>query len=137
VTIAWNLLGFHVLDPLPKGRIFYAEYCRDHSLAALVALRTEAGGRRHVVHVNNAKAHTAQKWIAFCTEHGLRSATHPAYSPDLAPSDFVLFGNVKNCLQGMVFALHKEALAAKCEIVTGIPKETLHRVFDHWMEGLE
>jgi hypothetical protein len=31
-----------MLDALPKGRIFDAEYCHDNSFAALVALRTEA-----------------------------------------------------------------------------------------------
>jgi len=30
--------------------------------------------------------------------------THPPYSPDLAPSDFYLFGRLKSDLQGMRFA---------------------------------
>ena len=30
--------------------------------------------------------------------------THPRYSPDLAPSDFYLFGRLKTELQGMQFA---------------------------------
>jgi hypothetical protein len=30
--------------------------------------------------------------------------THPQYSPDLAPSDFYLFGRLKSDLQGMRFA---------------------------------
>jgi histone-lysine N-methyltransferase SETMAR len=29
--------------------------------------------------------------------------THPLYSPDLAPSDFYLFGRLKSGLQGMRF----------------------------------
>jgi hypothetical protein len=34
----------------------------------------------------------------------LVSSPHPPYSPDLAPSDFYLFGKVKNLLTGKKFA---------------------------------
>jgi hypothetical protein len=37
----------------------------------------------------------------------------------------------------MAFASHEELLTATGEIVTEIPKETLHRVFDYWMERLK
>jgi hypothetical protein len=43
VTIALNPLGFHVLDVLPKGRTFDAEYYRDNTLTALVSVRPEGG----------------------------------------------------------------------------------------------
>jgi hypothetical protein len=74
---------------------------------------------------------------AFCAENGLGLATHPPYSLDLAPSDLFLFGHVKHCLQGMAFTSQEEVFTVIGEIVTDIPKETLHRVFDHWMERLE
>jgi hypothetical protein len=35
VTIAWNPLGFHLLDTLPKGNTFNAEYCRVNLLTEL------------------------------------------------------------------------------------------------------
>jgi hypothetical protein len=37
----------------------------------------------------------------------------------------------------MEFASHEEVFTAIGEIVTDIPKEVLHLVFDHWMERLE
>jgi hypothetical protein len=37
----------------------------------------------------------------------------------------------------MAFASHEELLTTIGEIVTDIPKEILHRVFDHWMKGPE
>jgi hypothetical protein len=64
-------------------------------------------------------------------------ATHLPYSLDPAPSDLFLFGHVKHCLQGMAFASQEEIFTAIGEILTDIPKETLHHVFDHWMERLE
>jgi histone-lysine N-methyltransferase SETMAR len=109
-TIAWNPLGFPLIVALPKGRAFNAEYYRDNILAALTQLQPEDGGKKLVVHVDNARAHTAQKCRTFCEENGLRLAPHPPYSPDFAPSDFFLFGYVKECLKGMVFPSYEELL---------------------------
>jgi histone-lysine N-methyltransferase SETMAR len=94
-TIAWNPLGFPLILPLPKGRAFSAEYYRGNIFAPLIQLQPEDNGRKLVVHTENARAHTAQKYRTFCEENGLPLASHPPYSPDLAPSDFFLFGYVK------------------------------------------
>jgi hypothetical protein len=135
-TTACSPLGFHVLVALPKGRTFDAEYSGDNILTALVSLRTEGVGRRLVI-AENARSHSGQKRIAFCTEIGLGLATHGPYSPDLALSDFFLFGHVQYSLHAMAFASHKEVLTAIGDMVTDIPKETLHHVFDHWIERLK
>jgi hypothetical protein len=96
--MAWNPLGFHLIVALPKGRSFNAEYYRDNVLAALTQFQPEDDGKKLVVHAYNARAHTAQKCRTFCEENGLRLAAHPPDSPDLAPSDFFLFGYVKERL---------------------------------------
>jgi transposase len=67
----------------------------------------------------------------FSEDNGLRLAFHPPYSPDLAPSDFLLFGCVKERLKGMVFPSSEELLDAIGELVTGIKPETLTAVFRH------
>jgi hypothetical protein len=41
----------------------------------------------------------------------MKSAPHPPYSPDLAPSDFYLFGYVKRCLAGLSFEDADQLLA--------------------------
>jgi hypothetical protein len=56
---------------------------------------------------------------------------------DLAPSDFFLFGYLKERLKGMAFPSHEELLDAIGEMVTGIESETLTAVFEHGMERLE
>jgi hypothetical protein len=73
----------------------------------------------------------------FDDENRLRLAPHPPYSPDLAPSDFFLFGYAKKCFKGMAFPSHEESLDAIGEVVTGIKSETLSAVFERWMERLE
>jgi hypothetical protein len=62
------------------------------------------------------------------------------YSPDLAPSDFLLFGHIKHYWQGIAFPSREELLAAiheMREIVGAIPRPALEDVFRHWMEELE
>jgi hypothetical protein len=65
VTIAWNPLGFHLLDALPKGTTFNTEYPRVHILTELLRLCLQVDGRRLVVHAGNARSHTARKWRIF------------------------------------------------------------------------
>jgi histone-lysine N-methyltransferase SETMAR len=108
VTIAWNPLGFHLLDALPKGNTFNAKYYRVNLLTKLLPLRPQVDGRRPVIHAGNARPHMARKCRAFCEENLLRLAMHPAYSPDLAPSDFFLFGHIKHCLHGIAFPSREE-----------------------------
>jgi hypothetical protein len=75
-SIAWNPLGFHVLEALPKGRTFDADCYRDNSLTELVPRRPEGNGRKHIIHSEDARAHRAQKGIGSCPENGLRLAIH-------------------------------------------------------------
>jgi hypothetical protein len=55
----------------------------------------------------------------------MKSASHPPYSPDLAPSDFYLFGYVKRCLAGLSFEDADQLLAAVEGVLEGIEKVTL------------
>jgi hypothetical protein len=137
VAIAWNPLRFPLIVALPKGRTFNAKYYRDNILAALTQLQPEDDGRELVVHADNAMAHTVQKCQTFCEENGLRLAPHPPCSPDLAPSDFLLFYYAKKSLRRMVFPSYEELLDGIGEMVTGIESETLTAVFEHWMERPE
>jgi histone-lysine N-methyltransferase SETMAR len=66
----------------------------------------------------------------------MKSAPHPPYSPDLAPSDFDLFGNVKRCLAGLSFEDVDQLLATVEDFLEGIEKVTLQAVFLEWMDRL-
>jgi hypothetical protein len=59
----------------------------------------------------------------------MKSAPHPPYSPDLAPSDFYLFGYVKRCFVGVPFEDGDQLLAAVEGVLEGIEKVTLQAVF--------
>jgi hypothetical protein len=135
-TIPWNPLKFPLIVALPKGRTFHTEHYHDNVLVALTQRQPEDDGRKLAVHADNKRADIVQKCRTFCEENGLRLAPHPPYSPDLASSDFFLFGYVKERLKGIVFPSYEELLGAIGEVVTGIESEILTAVFDHWMERL-
>jgi hypothetical protein len=135
VTIAWNQLGFHLLNAHSKGSSFTGGYCRDNILAGFVALRPTGQERQLSLHADNAKVRTAQKCRDFCRENGLQilplPLPRPPYSPDLAPSDFFLFGHVKQSLAEMTFASRDQFFEAILSVVMKIPIETLHQVLDY------
>ena len=51
--------------------------------------------------------------------NGYELITHPAYSPDLAPSDFFLFPNLKKDIRGLHFRSDEEVVTAVEEWVNG------------------
>jgi hypothetical protein len=69
--------------------------------------------------------------------HLLKKASHPPSLPDLAASDFYLFGYVKHQLQGHEFTEEAKFVSAISEIFNQIPPDTLVDVFDHWMRKLQ
>ena len=51
--------------------------------------------------------------------NGYELIPHPAYSPDLAPSDFFLFPNLKKDIRGLHFQSDEEVVTAVEEWVNG------------------
>jgi hypothetical protein len=66
----------------------------------------------------------------------MKSALYSPCSPDLAPSNFYLFGNVRRCLASLSFEDADQLLAAVEGILEGIEKVTLQAVFLEWMDRL-
>jgi histone-lysine N-methyltransferase SETMAR len=89
-----------------------------------------------IVHANNTSPHTAKMTSQFMKQNSMQRAPHPAYSPDLAPSDFYLFGYVKQLRSGCQFADQDSLRQAVSDISPGIEKVTLESVFHNWMERL-
>ena len=61
---------------------------------------------------DNAKPHMAARTRDFLECLGWKIFSHPAYSPDLAPSDFSLFPKVKKFLAGKHFSSDAEVQKA-------------------------
>jgi hypothetical protein len=59
---------------------------------------------------------------------------HRPYRPDLAPSDFWLFGYVKTSLVGQTFEESGQLLEAITEFLNGVQPPEVVAVSDHWVE---
>src|SRR5206468_3482045 len=96
--------GVIFIDFLPKGETLNShKYC--DTLKKLVrAIRVKRLSIQKVIlHHDNARPHTAHATAPATAAKGWTVLPHPAYSPDLAPSDFHIFGPLKGYLRGHKF----------------------------------
>jgi transposase len=89
------------------------------------------------VHADNSGRHVSTKVKQSMKDHSLRTAPHPPYSPDLAPSDFFLFGYVKRALQRSKFQSADEVLKAVVRIFNQVPTDGLIATFHEWIKRLQ
>ncbi|GFN80857.1 histone-lysine N-methyltransferase SETMAR [Plakobranchus ocellatus] len=64
----------------------------------------------HIGH-DNATPHSANLTQQWLQRYGWEIQPHPAHSPDLAPSDFHLFGPLKRHLGGMAFETEDDLIS--------------------------
>jgi histone-lysine N-methyltransferase SETMAR len=107
LTVIWGVDGFYVVDLMISQRSFNSEYFVSHVLARMVAKILPRGRiphtRRLQLHLDNCRVHFSKATEQFITENHIGRVPHPPYSPDLAPSDFWLFGDTKTSLVGQTF----------------------------------
>jgi histone-lysine N-methyltransferase SETMAR len=98
------------------------------------SIKAAGNERKLLVHADNARPHITKLSTQYFNENRMKSTPHPPYSPDLAPSDFYLFGYVKICLAGLSFEDADQLLVAVEDVIEGIEKVTLQAVFLEWMD---
>jgi hypothetical protein len=96
-----------------------------------------ASDRKLIVHTDKEHLHMAQISLTILDEKDMTKASYPPYVPDLAPSDFFLFGQTKQLLQGAEFPDQNSPFDAVVQILTGREKITLNDVFLSWMNQFE
>ena len=140
VTVMWSIRGFHLIEVLPEDQTFTSEYAcvlLDRLDQKIRELRPKMGLRGMMIHWDNARPHTASITKEKVRSLGASLLAHPPYSPDLAPSDFFLFGLVKKRMEGV----HVDGAAGIFEAISGIThtihKEMLVSVFDEWKRRLK
>jgi hypothetical protein len=124
-TIVWNPCGFHLIKVLEKGCKFNAgDYITEilEPLSRWGSIEAAGNERKLLVHEHNARPHTAKLSMQYFNENRMKSAPHPPSSPDLAPSDFYLFGYVKRCFASLLFEDADQLLAAVEGVLEGIEK---------------
>ena len=113
-SVFWDAHGIIYIDDLEKGKYINSDYY----IELLVRLKDEIAKRRPhmkkkkiVLHQDNAPCHKSMKTMAKLSELGYELLPHPPYSPDLAPSNYWLFADLKNMLQGKRFGSNEEEIS--------------------------
>jgi len=104
-TVFWDRNGVILLDFLEPVQTINS----DGYIATLTKLKARISRvrpekkTRFLLQHDNARPHTSLKTVELIVNLGWTAVAHPLYSPDLAPSDFHLFGPMKDRLRGQHF----------------------------------
>ena len=137
LTVIWGVKGMHVINFLPKDQNLNSEYFIENILKPLHEQKERIWGetnrKKLILHLDNCKVHNSKVTTKKYDEYGFRRSPHPPYSPDIAPSDFFLFGYTKEKLKSYHCKNLYDLQEATIQILNGISRKTLVSVFDEWL----
>jgi hypothetical protein len=103
LTLVWGIDGFHIADLMTEQHSYNTQYFLSHTLEPLLLAVFSDGrkphSRRLSLHFNNCRVHRSKASSNFFTENSIILLPHPPSSPDLTPSDFWLFRQMKAAWQ--------------------------------------
>ena len=105
-TVFWDSRGVLLFETLQPGEtINAARYCQtlDELREAIRRKRPGQLTNGVILQHDNATPHTARVTQGWLEKYGWEILPHPPHSPDLAPSDYHLFGPLKRELAGKRF----------------------------------
>ena len=141
ITVIWGVNGIYLIDALPEKASFNSSYFISNIITPLKlkkkSIWSESDKRKIWLHLDNCRVHNSVESLKETEAAGFKRTPHPPYSPDIAPSDFFLFGYTKQELKGHCFTDRHELFEAICEIIYKISKEKREEVFDAWMRRCE
>ena len=133
ITIIWGVWGFFVIDELPQGVSYNSSYFKQNILDVLISKKFQiwpnSNGKKIWLHLDNCKVHSSKQTTTNISQSSFKRAPHPPYSPDIAPSDFYLFGNIKKKLEGAMFNSREELFERLVEILNAITRDERIAVF--------
>ena len=119
-TLFWDAKGVIMLDFLSKRITItgvYYEKLLDQLRTAIREKRRGKLSKGVLLQQNNARVPTCKVAMDAVERNGYELIPHPAYSPDLSPSDF--FPNLKKGIRGLHFRSDEEIVTAVQEWVNG------------------
>jgi len=116
---------------MPRGNTVtsatYADLLKNHLRPAVKSKRRGRLSTGVLLQHDNAWPHTARSTVATIQDLSFECLPHPPYSPDLAPSDFHVFGPLKEAMGGKSFRPNEEVQQAVHERLRSRPKDFFSR----------
>ena len=106
-TVFWDAEGCILIEFLEPGKTINAARYVHTLLKLRRALRFRRPGRKVILQHDNARPHTARFTLEKTENKGWEILPRPPYSTDLAPSDYHLFGFVKNQMWGEHYEMNE------------------------------
>ena len=120
---------------------WYSEMLTDWLKPAIQSKHRELLLKRVVLLHSNARPHTAAHTAETLWKLKFEVMAHPPYSPDLTPSDYHLFGPVKEALKSRWFTLDQEVKEAVHSWLAAQPKtfslEGIRKLVQRWTKCIE
>ena len=112
---------------MPRGNTVtsatYADLLKNHLRPAIKSKRRGLLTIGVLLQYDNARPHTAHSTVATIQDLSFECLPHPPYSPDLAPSDFHVFGPLKEAMGGKSFKSDDEVQQAMREWLHSQPND--------------
>lgn len=138
-TVFWDKGGILLIEWLPQGRMINSEYYCEVLRNLREAIKNKRRGklaRGVLLQQDNARPHTSAQTMAVIRELGFTVLPHPPYFPDLAPSDYWLFGEMKKPLRGKHYDDLQQLSSAVGKWVRDTPNEFfatgLNKLHERW-----
>ena len=116
---------------MPRGNTvtdaMYADLLKNHLRPAIKTKRHGLLTTGVLLQHDNARPHTARSTVATTQDLSFQCLPHPPYSPDLAPSDFHVFGPLKEVMGGKSSRSDEEMQQAVHEWLHSLPKDFFFR----------
>jgi histone-lysine N-methyltransferase SETMAR len=107
LTLFWDELWVILEHYMPRGNtvnsVTYADLLKNHLRPAVKSKRRGLLSTGVLLQHDNARPHTAHSTVVTTQDLSFECLSHPPYSPDLAHSDFHVFGPLKEAMGGNVF----------------------------------
>ncbi|KAA6398357.1 MAG: hypothetical protein EZS28_006119, partial [Streblomastix strix] len=137
LTVMFSGKRFWLVDFLPHGITMNSHVFIDRILGPTMdAIDDEYPDidTEVILHIDNSPVHNSKISKNYVKDTILHRVDHPAYSPDLAPSDFWLFGDLKRSMKGQRFQEQEQLENFVKGWLAGQSEAKLKSVFDEWRD---
>ena len=110
VSVFWDVQGILFIKYLQKERTINSKYYMALLVKKIAQKWPQMKKTKVLFHQDNALCHKSIAMMANLDELLFKLLLHPPYSPDLAPSDYWLFADLKRMLQGKRFGSNEEVI---------------------------
>ena len=126
LTLFWDELGVILEDCVSRGNTVtsakYVDLLKNHSRPAVKSKQRGFLSTDVLLQHENARLHTARSTAATIQDLSFESLPNPPYSPDIAASDFNVFGPLKEAMGCKSFRSDEEVQQAVHEWLHSQPK---------------